>query len=158
MGNPQQPGKKKAQRGFTLTELIMVIVIMGILAAVAAPRFFDKNAFDSRGYYDQVMSTLRFAQKTAVAQRRPVCVAFTAGSIELTIDSSIPPDGGCDAALTSPEGLAPYIVTAPSGVTLSDFVTPFSFTALGRATVAQSITVSGYATPITVEAETGYVH
>ncbi|MEK7810720.1 MAG: prepilin-type N-terminal cleavage/methylation domain-containing protein, partial [Pseudomonadota bacterium] len=60
--------KRLKQRGFTLVELITVMVIVGILAVVALPRFFDKNTFDSRGYADQVISTLRFAQKVAVAQ------------------------------------------------------------------------------------------
>jgi MSHA pilin protein MshC len=152
---------KKSQRGFTLTELITVMVIVGIISVAAIPKFFDRDVFDSRGYRDQVLSTLRFAQKLAIAQRRFVCVDIEPGSVTLTFDTTEPSTAHTAATcpgdpLVSPAGVTPYTISAPTAnVTLAGY-TDFSFSALGAPSAAQSITVGGYT--ITVEAETGYVH
>ena len=93
-------GLRQEVRGFTIVELIMVMIIVGILAAVAASRFFDNTSFQSRGFADQVQATLRFAQKEAIAQHRFVCVAFTTNSITLTINTTATCPGGNLASLS----------------------------------------------------------
>lgn len=68
------------QRGFTLIELIMVMVMLGVLAVFAAPRIFNSDDFYARGFHDETLALLRYAQKTAIAQRRTVCVTFTSSA------------------------------------------------------------------------------
>jgi MSHA pilin protein MshC len=64
--------------GFTMIELIVVIVLTGILGALAASRFFDSTAFETREYSDHARGIIRYAQKLAIAQNRPIYVSATA--------------------------------------------------------------------------------
>jgi MSHA pilin protein MshC len=140
--------------GFTLVELIMVMVIVGILAIAVVPRFFDANVFKSRGFADQVQASLRYAQKEAIAQHQYVCAAFTTNSVTLWTGATT----GCGTPLLSPTG-GQYKVNAPAGSTFAAVPTGFSFNALGQPTNApQTIYITGVTNGITIEAETGYVH
>lgn len=136
-----------------MVELITIMVIVGILAAVAAPRFFTQDVFSSRGFYDQAASAIRYAQKAAIAQRRFVCVTV-AGGTTLTLTHG--PTNACGNPLTNPDGSGNYVITAKAGVTAANVA--FNFNALGVPSAPQSISVSGFALPIVVEAGTGYVH
>lgn len=49
---------KKAQQGFTLIELVMVIVILGVLAAVAIPKFIDLKSDASSASVNGVAGAL----------------------------------------------------------------------------------------------------
>jgi MSHA pilin protein MshC len=63
--------------GFTMVELIVVIVLIGILGAIAGSRLFDNQVFEARAYADQSRSLIRYAQKLAIAQNRAVFVRST---------------------------------------------------------------------------------
>jgi len=49
-------------QGFTMVELVTVMVVIGILGAIGASRFFDNNTFAGRAYADQAKSVVRYAQ------------------------------------------------------------------------------------------------
>ncbi len=147
-----------AGAGFTLVELTTTIVIVGVLAAAVAPKFFDIDVFQSQGFADQAQASLRYAQKVAIAQRRNVCVAFTASTIAASAASASASGTGsaCDTNLISPSGQAGYLITAPSNVTFSTIPAGFKFDSVGKPSVSTSGVIG--TTTITVEAETGYVH
>ncbi|MDB5807978.1 MAG: prepilin-type N-terminal cleavage/methylation protein [Betaproteobacteria bacterium] len=156
--------KKADLRGFTLVELITTLIVIGILAAFAAPRFMDRTGFESRGFYDQAQNMVRYAQKIAIAQRRtlpsgqPIVVTITANSVSVCCKK---PDGTGGAVIDPSTGSALSLGT-PSGVAFAA-ATTFTFDGNGSPSAAQMITVNStgvgdVSRTFYVDAVTGYVH
>ena len=142
------------QWGFTLTELVVVLILLSILAVVAAPMLSTSLVNEGRFYYE-TQAFLRYAQKTAIAQRRNVCVAFTATSVSATISTTF--GGACSAALTGPGGVSPYTATAQYNAGFSATPVAITFDALGVPNNPQTLLLTGSGS-IIVEAGSGYVH
>lgn len=123
----------------------------------------------TRSFYDQLFAQLQYARKTAIAQRRVVCVHFVSASSVQLYRASAGSCAGTDG-VGSPSGQTPFTVTAASGVSITapaSFPTVIRFGTLGEyltdagATPGGSltVTVSGEGSySFTIERITGYVH
>lgn len=147
----------KHSHGFTLVELVAILVVAGILVAVAAPRFFSATTFSARGYADQTAAFLRYARKLAIARHGNVHVQADGDTLGLCLDATVPCPSGREAA--GPDGSRPYLVSAPTGISLTLNGGDFAFDAQGRPSGERSLSIGGDVVRVlTVEAETGYVH
>src|SRR5215211_6361494 len=111
--------------GFTLVELAAVLVILGIVSAVAAPRLFNNAVFTERGYADDIAASLRYAQRIAIASE--CIVRFTvnaAGYSAAQPTVQCNPATGWGTAVQSPDGRALANAT-PSGVAVNAVVVDF---------------------------------
>lgn len=149
-----------ASRGVTFVELVTVIVILGIIAAMAVPRFFDLDVFEERGFYEEVASALRYAQKIAVGSGCPVRVSITAGGYDLRQQAASgnrcnPADNTWPVQVMLPDGQAAAGST-PGGITLGP-VTTYELDGLGQTNLGSDLTITVGASSLSVQAESGYV-
>jgi MSHA pilin protein MshC len=59
--------------GFTMVELVVVMILVGVLAAIGIPRLMGDKGMEAAVFGDQVVSGLRRAQKIATGHRHVVC-------------------------------------------------------------------------------------
>lgn len=149
------------QKGFTIVELIAVIVIIGIMSSVAAPKFIGNDAFAARGAHGTLLASLRLAQKTAVAQRTTVYTNINTTTRAVCVSY----DATCDVAqaVTDPATKGAYSKTLPSSVIVTTSLPSIAFNGAGLVgatdtTLTVQNSVSSNTRTITIEADTGYVH
>ena len=159
--DPNQPSKPLTlQHGFTLVELVMVMVITGILAITALPKFFGVSDYQARAFFDDTLSAVRYARQLAVATGCKVQVSINANGYTLTRPAA---QNQCRNATPSFTAAIPHPGTqqssytnAQAGITLTPN-TSFSFDALGRASADVLLNV-GATRSITVVKATGFVY
>jgi MSHA pilin protein MshC len=155
--------RPRAQRGFTLIELVTILILVGVLAAVVMPKFDTALSLRNDAARDEALGALRYAGQTAQSHRRLVCADVSATAVTLRI-ASARPASTCGSALNGPNGGSAFTANAGAATfTLSPSGTMY-FQPDGRVTSdgagatvsARTMTISG-ANSLSIGGETGLV-
>jgi MSHA pilin protein MshC len=151
--------RRSRAAGFTMVELVIVMTLMAILTAVGMSRFADREPFAVQAAADQIVSSLRIAQATALAQRQNIFVAISASPVVLAVCL----DAACTQPLNAPGGDAVWLSDAQN-LSLSSAVS-FNFDGGGAPSFASTLSFTvrsadgAVVSPaIVIEAVSGHVH
>jgi MSHA pilin protein MshC len=155
--------------GFTLIELVLVILVISVLAVSVVPKLFTASDVEYVTHRDQTIAILRTVQQRAMqdTQSATSCYQVLFNSTQIGIPSQNA-DGSCASSISAASGIDDYLVIDDvttysvqnaSGTT----ITAINFDRYGRptpsagscATAGCQITFSS--TGVCIESE-GYIH
>lgn len=98
----------RRQHGFTMVELVTVIILIGALAAIGIPRLMGRDTTGTLVFGEQVVGALRSAHTTAIARQRLVCATLKGKTVMLRMraERGLPAAGAvaCGLGAGVPDG------------------------------------------------------
>lgn len=158
------PETRSSRRGgFTLVELVAIILLLGILAFSVAPRFLDRGAVEVDAMARQLASDIRYTQALAMTSGQRNRINLATASYQITTSAGVPvahPATDSTAAITLvnasltlsglPNG---YIAFDGKGVPYTDV----TGTPLGGSGAVVTLTGTGSMRQIMISPQTGRV-
>lgn len=133
--------RSQTDQGFTLAELVIVLIVLGIIAAVAIPRLADTTGTKSSALARKIRSDIAYAQELAMTRNLRARVYLNgtgtapAQGYAVALDSA---PGNCSAfaAVQDPAGAGGLSVTLNAGdyagITVTPTTTCLEYDSLGR--------------------------
>jgi MSHA pilin protein MshC len=160
---PRQAAERARSRGpagYTLLELVVVMTVAGVLAAVVGPKFFTQQSFSERGYADELASALRLTQKVAVISGCAARLTVAAGTYVAAQQAAS--GNACNASDTTwatpvlgIDGVA-IQGSSPAGTSASP-TGVYQFDTQGRLSSSPGTTLTVGARTISIDAGSGFV-
>lgn len=137
--------------GYTIIELVIVVAILGVIAAVAVPSMSSGTDARLRLAADDVAGAIRYARSEAIRTRDAHGVTISQVTQKVTVEKYDLTTAPISVlfTMTQPVDKRPYDFnvntrSTTQDVTISNSQDPFNYTGLGR---RQSLIFDGYGTP-----------
>ena len=148
---------------FTLIELMIVIVIIGIAAAMAVPMVSSAGSFQIRAAGNIVAADLEYAKSLAISRGRPYKVVFNPGAESYQIQepngTAVVPPGRKDTTRFGPGSQLNNVLIAGANFGGSQTVT-FDYLGSPEGLSTQGVVTlnaGGIIKTVTVEPVTGFI-
>lgn len=149
-----QPSRKTTENaGFTMIEIIAVLLILGIIAAVAVSRIADTTAYDLSSQTEVVKAHLRLAQSRAMGSSSPWGINFDTSTTYYLFQGN---GSTTPVQLLGEDNATVSLTTKKSGLTISSAPQRITFDAYGSpGTTTVTVTTNGG--NIIVTKNTGFI-
>ncbi len=148
--------RPRSSRGFTLVELILVIVITAALAVFALPKVLDTTLWRLRSFGDELMARHQGMLRLALQQRRPIVATLTGTGVSWAYASGF--SGAPIASLPCPTAASPCIAEGGSRTVTFNSANSGSTATSTAASLTVTVAYGSYSRAYRIEADTGLIY
>ncbi|NQY87094.1 MAG: prepilin-type N-terminal cleavage/methylation domain-containing protein [Colwellia sp.] len=125
--------KRNSEYGFTLIELVVTIIMIGIMAATIVPRLLTSKGFEEHVYRDELITKLRYIQLRAMQQSNDVtCQVIRVNASDIGLLATEINTNTCDSVLAGDTTTVRIVSDNDISFSISENLSSFRFSSMGR--------------------------
>lgn len=119
------------QKGFTLIELVAVMMLIAVMSVTIAPKFFNSTGFEEHTYRDELITKFRAIQVKAMQQTNiDVCHLVSVKPDSIGLLATI--NGACGANYAANSTTVTVNSSHQVNFSTTEGINSFSFSSLGK--------------------------